>query len=75
MTDSDEFGNCMCDMASGSCDLNCCCDPDCEKYEKDLLALWNETPEKSCKDYDEKSRVNDLTACLSEKLVRDIDDL
>eukprot|EP00930_Biecheleria_cincta_P001527 TRINITY_DN102664_c0_g1_i1.p1 TRINITY_DN102664_c0_g1~~TRINITY_DN102664_c0_g1_i1.p1 ORF type:complete len:546 (-),score=92.41 TRINITY_DN102664_c0_g1_i1:1-1638(-) len=24
------LGNCICDLTQGQCDLNCCCDPDCD---------------------------------------------
>src|SRR5690242_9847693 len=33
-TTSSEFGNCICDLTSNSCDSNCCCDEDCSTSEK-----------------------------------------
>ena len=26
--------NCLCDLTEGTCDANCCCDPDCDSNEK-----------------------------------------
>eukprot|EP01028_Stygiella_incarcerata_P003605 TRINITY_DN1742_c0_g1_i2.p1 TRINITY_DN1742_c0_g1~~TRINITY_DN1742_c0_g1_i2.p1 ORF type:complete len:188 (+),score=42.08 TRINITY_DN1742_c0_g1_i2:114-677(+) len=31
----DEYGDCGCDLTTGECDGNCCCDPDCSSTEKD----------------------------------------
>lgn len=35
---SSSFGNCICDLTSGSCDLYCCCDSDCGNLVDD----WTE---------------------------------
>ena len=40
------FVACTCDLHSASCDVNCCCDPDCTAKDKNTFTV--------CKDIDKK---------------------